>query len=97
LGLFPSTSLASTLRSSFHFIFSSLYSLFPSLKSDKFAEELAERLRDIVPKLVYIPLSIDYLNDTKNKFVPKKDYVQNRLVTGALNVLLILMLNYLYI
>lgn len=54
-------------------------------------------MRDIVPKLVYIPLSIDYLNDTKNKFVPKKDYVQNRLVTGALNVLLILMLNYLYI
>ncbi|KAK3739379.1 hypothetical protein QZH41_015771 [Actinostola sp. cb2023] len=47
-------------------------------------KQVAETLKALLPKCVYLPMNLDNLNSLS--FVPKKDYTANRLMSGILQL-----------
>lgn len=59
------------------------FSKIPEMDLD-YVQELYNILKELLPKSSYIPLSLDHMNTAT--FTPKKDYENNRLMTGVLQL-----------
>lgn len=59
------------------------FSKIPEMDLD-YVQELYNILKELLPKSNYIPLSLDHMNTAT--FTPKKDYENNRLITGTLQL-----------